>query len=120
MKLDFSLIDADQFGGQLGRRVGTYLASDWIVSGTYSLSGRALPQQIRVEVHLRRAQTGATMLRLSETSGVHGLSRLVRRVGDDVRARMGAEAGPCPSRRLRGRCSPLTRRRPDSMPKEWY
>ena len=94
MKLDFSLTDADQFGGQLGRRVGTYLASDWIVSGTYSLSGRALPQQIRVEVHLRRAQTGATMLRLSETSGVHELSRLVRRVGDDVRARMGAEAGP--------------------------
>ena len=119
MKLDFSLTDADQFGGQLGRRVGTYLASDWIVSGTYSLSGRALPQQIRVEVHLRRAQTGATMLRLSETSGVHELSRLVRRVGDDVRARMGAEAGPLSEPQTARACSPRTRRRPDCMPKEW-
>ncbi len=80
--------------GSLAVGWALYLASDWIVSGTYSLSGRALPQQIRVDVHLRRAHSGATMLRSSETFGVHELSRLVRRVGDDVRARLGVEAAP--------------------------
>ena len=68
MKLDFSLTDADQFGGELGRRVGTYLASDWIVSGTYSLSGRALPQQIRVEAHCSVRCSGLLRLGLRQCS----------------------------------------------------
>jgi serine/threonine-protein kinase len=89
MKIDFFLVDPDRLIGQHGKRVGAYLGADWIILGSYARPVEGTRQLLRADVRLQRAGTGATLLRVSETSRVTEVSGLATTLGSRIREWLG-------------------------------
>jgi len=74
----------------LQRRLGTH----YVLSGAYLVSGNADSPQLRVDLIVQDAQSGAPFATLTRESAISDLPNLVARMGDDLRNRFGERSDP--------------------------
>ena len=80
------------YSAQSLARLRQRLDADYVVSGSYLVTGSAEDAALRVDVSLQDARTGALVASVSNESAVPGLIPLVRRAGATLRSRLGAHS----------------------------
>ena len=86
--VDLSLAGMIGFPRDVLARVRTNLGSDYVVSGSYSLSDSAAKHAIHVQLQLTDTQSGDTVWSSPYDGTVDQLSDLVGRIGEGLRARL--------------------------------
>lgn len=79
---------APQSLGVLRRR----LAADFVLSGSYLVSGSGDDAHLRVDLALQDARSGTTVALLSRSASIEDLTKLVTAAGSALRERLGARA----------------------------
>ena len=74
----------------LQRRLGAH----YVLSGAYLVSGNPDAPQLRVDLTVQDAQSGASFASLTRESAINDLPNLVARMGDDLRNRFGERSDP--------------------------
>lgn len=80
------------YSAQSLARLRQRLDADYVISGSYLVTGSAEDASLRVDVALQDARTGALVASVSNESAVPGLILLVRRAGATLRGRLGAHS----------------------------
>ena len=88
-KKDLALTDEDSYGPGTLKRIRGELGSDFVVVGSYLLSGDGNTGKIRLDVALQDARSGDRVATVSEVGDSRQLLDLVTRTGSDVRLRLG-------------------------------
>jgi eukaryotic-like serine/threonine-protein kinase len=86
-KKDLALADADRYAPETLARLRRQLDVDWVVAGSYVVTGA--PARLRLDVALQDAQTGDTIITLSDTAPSGELIDLVGRIGIKLREALG-------------------------------
>ena len=79
----------DTLGQETAARIGTELNSDFLVLGSYTDFGPTERKQLRIDVRLQDAKTGAILNEFAETGGSRDLFLVTSRVGARLRERLG-------------------------------
>ena len=79
----------DTLNRETAARIGQALNSDFLVLGSYTTLGHAERNQLRLDVRLQDAKTGAIFAEVAETGNSTDLFRLVSRIGVRLRGRLG-------------------------------
>lgn len=82
----------DTLGQETAARVGAALNSDVLVLGSYTNLGKAERSQLRLDVRLQDAKTGAILSEFAETGGSTDLFTVTSRIGARLRDRLGVPA----------------------------
>ena len=80
---------ADTLGQETAERIGTGLNSDVLVLGSYTNFGKAAQSQLRLDVRLQDAKTGAILTEVAETGSNQDLFQVTSRIGARLRERLG-------------------------------
>jgi len=91
VKLELGLQETSGYSKDSLSRLLTSLGAQYVVSGSYTASGKTLQGTIRVDLRLQNATTGE-MISETLTGSQADLPELVARAGRQLRARLGIEA----------------------------
>ncbi len=88
-RMDLGLGEIDDLAADTLARVGQILGSDLIVAGSYLLAGSDSDREIRLDLKVRDASTGETLVRVSERGTEAEVLNLVESAGHALRDGLG-------------------------------
>jgi tetratricopeptide (TPR) repeat protein len=91
MKIELSPLDVSSLSETSLRRISMNLATDLVVVGSYAVLPGNSGAQVRLDLRLQDAQTGAIVDAVSETGAEEHLFDLVLRGGERLRAALGVQ-----------------------------
>jgi eukaryotic-like serine/threonine-protein kinase len=94
------------YSAQTLARLHQRLDADYVISGSYLISGTAEDAPLRVDVALQDTRTGALVASVSNESEIPGLVALVRRAGATLRSKLGAHSADTETVRLVANAQP--------------
>jgi DNA-binding winged helix-turn-helix (wHTH) protein/tetratricopeptide (TPR) repeat protein len=94
------------YSAQTLARLHQRLDADYVISGSYLISGTAEDAPLRVDVALQDTRTGALVASVSNESEIPGLVALVRRAGATLRSKLGARSADTENLRLVANAQP--------------
>jgi eukaryotic-like serine/threonine-protein kinase len=92
VKQDLGLSESSGYARDTLSRIYKNLGSDYVVSGSYTVTGRQPQGSVRIDVRLQNAANGENISVPSETGSQADLPELVRRIGARLRTRLGVES----------------------------
>lgn len=94
MKMELALPDVDTFGRDSLFRIRKNVGTDYVVAGSYAtFPGKSSDSsQMTLDLLLQDARTGETVMAISESGAQDGLSGIVAKAGEELRAKLGAGA----------------------------
>jgi serine/threonine protein kinase/tetratricopeptide (TPR) repeat protein len=87
-KIELALPDTDTYASDTLSRIRRNLDADFVVLGSYFDLGKEAGGQVRLDLRLQDARTGATLVAASETGSEAKLLELVVRTGKELRNRL--------------------------------
>ncbi len=87
--MDLGLGETDDLAADTLARIGEILGSDLVVAGSYLLAGNASEREIRLDLKVRDATTGETLVRVSERGTEAEVLNLVETAGHALRDGLG-------------------------------
>ncbi len=92
VKQDLGLSESSGYAKDTLSRIYKNLGSEYVVSGSYIAMSRQPQGSIRIDVRLQNAASGENIPLPSQTGSQADLPELVRKVGAQLRARLGVES----------------------------
>ena len=89
VKQDLDLSESSGYARDTLSRIYKNLGSDYVVSGSYTATGRQPQGSVRIDVRLQNAANGENIPLPSETGSQADLPELVRKIGARLRTRLG-------------------------------
>jgi DNA-binding winged helix-turn-helix (wHTH) protein/tetratricopeptide (TPR) repeat protein len=97
---------AGGYSAQTLARLRQRLDADYVISGSYLITGTAEDAPLRVDVALQDTRTGALVASVSNESEIRGLIALARRAGAALRSKLGAHSADTETLRLVANAQP--------------
>jgi tetratricopeptide (TPR) repeat protein len=92
MRRDLGIKDVKEDPGKDElRRIGDYLGSDVIITGSYRVTGEKAMQNIEWNVHLLKTADGGSIASVQQSGLSSGVNQLATRAGELIRGKLGIE-----------------------------